>query len=258
MAEQPDSGFVDKVALVTGAGSGMGFATAVALGEASARVGVHYRGNRAGAESTRQRIERAGGHAITLQADLSRADEVRRLFEELDAAFGGRIDMLVNNAGDWMDKIPIVDCLEEQWDCMFDANAKSVFLCSQQAARRMIRAGGGAIVNLGSVAGHTGGGGGTVPYAAAKAAVHTFTRGLARELGPHGIRVNAIAPGMVDTPMLDGRVTDEARAKLGAATLLGRFGRPEEIARVVLMLLSSAASYMTGEIVEVNGGLLTR
>jgi len=166
--------------------------------------------------------------------------------------------MLVNNAGDWMDRVSIVDCPQSLWDRMFAANATSVFLCSQQAARRMIRQGSGSIVNVGSLAGHTGGGGGTVPYASAKAAVHTFTRGLARELGPHGIRVNAVSPGMVETPMLEGRVSNEARSSLAASTPLRRFGRPEEIAPIVLMLLSPRASYMTGEIVEVNGGLLTR
>lgn len=249
--------FTGKTALVTGAGSGIGAATAVALGRAGASVGVHCRRSRAGAEAAAAQIRKAGSEALVVQADLSLAGEVERMFEEMVLHFG-TIHMLVNNAGDWMDKSPIADCPEDQWDHMMNANAKSVFLCSRRAIPLMKALGEGTIVNLGSVAGHTGGGGGTVPYAAAKAAVHTFTRGLARELGPDGIRVNAVAPGMVDTPMLEGRVTEQASAALQAMTPLGRMARPEEIARVVLMLLSPAASFVTGEIVEVNGGLLMR
>ena len=251
-------GIKDKTALVTGAGSGMGYEIAVALGSAGARVAAHYRKNRQGADRAVELITSQGGAAIAVQADLSVANEVQNVFDRIDQAFGP-VGLLVNNAGDWMDKCNIVDCPQEQWDKMFDVNVKSMFLCCQQAARRMIDQGdGGAIVNIGSIAGHTGGGGGTVPYGAAKAAVHTFTRGLARELGAHGIRVNAVAPGLIETPMIDGRVTQDARARFAKMAILGRLGQPQEIAPIVLMLLSDGASYMTGEIVEVNGGLLTR
>ena len=250
--------FVGKVALVTGSGSGLGFAIARALGEAGAKVAAHYRSNRSGVEQLQQHLEAAGGQCAMLQADLGKSQDVERMFRELDAAFGGRIDMLVNNAGEWMDKSPIAQCTESQWDRMLTINAKSVFLCCQQAARRMMVQGEGAIVNIGSVAGHTGGGGGTVPYAAAKAAVHTFTRGLAKELAPHGIRVNAVSPGLFDTAMIEGRVSDEAGKAFKGMTPLGRYGQPPEIAPVVMMLLGSGASYMTGEIVEGNGGLLMR
>ncbi len=247
--------FRGKVALVTGASSGIGSETALALGRAGAVVGVHYRGNRASAEALRDRIDAEGGRAVVLQADVSRSDEVARMFGELDAAAGGRLDLLVNNAGEWMDRLTIADCPEAHWDKMQVVNLKSVFLCCQQAARRMIKQGEGSIVNLGSVAGHTGGSGGTVPYAAAKAGVHTLTRGLAKELAPHGIRVNAVAPGLVDTPMLVGRVTQERAAEM---TPMGRMAKPSEVASVILMVLSPACAFVTGEIVEVNGGLLTR
>lgn len=250
--------FRDRIALVTGASSGIGAEIAFALGEVGAKVAINYRKNRAGAEAVRQRIEAAGGQAVAIQADVSQADQVERLFAAMASAWGERIDLLANNAGDWMDKRPVVDCDQALWERMFAVNTRSVFLCCRHAAKKMVEQAEGAIVNVGSLAGRTGGGGGTVPYAAAKGAVHTFTRGLARELGPHGIRVNAVAPGMIETPMIDGRVTPQSKNALTAVTPLRRFGEPAEIAAVVLHLLSPAASYMTGQIVDVNGGLLMR
>jgi 3-oxoacyl-[acyl-carrier protein] reductase len=251
--------FRDRLALVTGASSGIGYEIALALGKRGARVGVHFRSNQKATDELCGRIRKAGGQAVALQADVSDPHDVDRMFEQFTAAFGDQFQMLVNNAGDWMDKSPIADCSIEQWDRMFNVNARSVFLCCQQAARLMIQHGqGGAIINMGSVAGHTGGGGGTVPYAAAKAAVHTFTRGLAKELAPHQVRVNAIAPGMVDTPMIQGRVSPEAEKALMAATPLKRLARPDEFSAAALFLLSPASSFMTGEILEINGGLLMR
>jgi 3-oxoacyl-[acyl-carrier protein] reductase len=243
--------------LVTGAGSGIGAAIAVALGVAGAAVGVHFHSNRAGPDQVAQRIAESGGRAVTLQADVSRPADVERLFSEFEERVGP-LDGVVNNAGEWMDRSPIVDCPLDRWQRMFDVNTTSVFLCCQHAARRMMPRKRGAIVNIGSVAGHTGGGGGTVPYAAAKAAVHTLTRGLARELAPHGIRVNGVAPGMVATPMLDGRVDDAAKQRFSETIPIGRFASAEDIAPIVCMLLSDGAAYITGEIVDVNGGYLMR
>ncbi|MCC6241180.1 MAG: SDR family oxidoreductase [Phycisphaerales bacterium] len=255
----PNLWFRGRLALVTGASSGMGYDMALALGRCGANVGVHYRSNRKVAEELCDRIQQTDGKAVPLQADLIDPAQVAQLFNQLSTAFGSDIQMLVNNAGDWMNKCPIIDCSIEQWDRMFNVNARSVFLCCQQAVRLMVQHGqGGAIVNMGSLAGHTGGGGGTVPYAAAKAAVHTFTRGLAKELAPYRIRVNAIAPGMVDTPMVQGRVSPEAEKVLMAATPLKRFARPDEFNSAALFLLSPASSFITGEILEINGGLLMR
>ena len=250
--------FRGRTALVTGAGSGIGHEIALALGRAGARVGVHCRKSIAAASELIDQVVGLGGEAILLQADLSEPSQVEQIFAEWDRAFGGQTDMLVNNAGEWMDKCLVTECSERQWDHMFDVNAKSVFLCCQQAARRMLVRKSGAIVNIGSVAGHTGGGGGTVPYAAAKAAVHTLTRGLARELGPHGIRVNAVAPGFVETAMTENRVSPEGASAFCASLPLGRIAQANEIAPLVMVLLSPASGYMTGQVVDINGGLLMR
>ena len=250
--------FADCTALVTGASSGIGYETALALGKAGARVGLNYRSNRTGAEKGVEQIRNAGGEAIAIQADVSQAEEVDRMFQQLAGAFGDRIELLVNNAGQWMDRCPLVDCTDAQIDQMWQVNARSVLLCCRAAARKMIAQREGSIVNVSSVVGHSGGGGGTLPYAAAKAAVNTLTRGLARELGPHGIRVNGIAPGVVDTPMMTGRVGPELRAKVEAMTPLGRLGEPREIASAILSLLSPASSFISGTILDVDGGYLTR
>ncbi len=250
--------FRGRVALVTGAGSGIGYEIALALGRAGSRVGVHYRSSADKAQALVDQIRSAGGEAVALQADLSRAQQVEKLFGDLDCAFGGQIDMLVNNAGDWMDKFLIIECSIEQWDKMFDVNAKSIFLCCQQAARRMVKQRSGSILNMGSIAGHTGGGGGTVPYAAAKGAVHTFTRGLAKELALNSIRVNAVAPGFVETPMIEGRVSPEATKAFCATIPLGRISQASEVVPLAMLLLSPESAYLTGQIIDINGGMLMR
>ncbi len=248
--------FRDKVALVTGASSGIGRATALTLGSRGARVGVNYFSNQDAAEAVCREIVEAGGEATAIQADVGTTADIDRMFAELDAFGDGRIDLLVNNAGQWMDREYLLELTEDHWDRIQDVNLKSVFLCCQHAAKRMIDRGeGGGIVNIGSIVGHTGGSGGTLPYVAAKAGVHVFTHGLARELAPHNIRVNCVSPGFADTPMLEGRVSHERAQQ---TTPLGRMAEPQEIANVIVMLLSPMCSFVAGQVIDVNGGLLMR
>lgn len=247
--------FENKVVLITGASTGIGRATALAFAAEGATVAANYRGNKKDAESLVAEIQANGGRAIAVQADAGKAADVKRLLENVVQSYG-RLDVLFNNAGRWMDRVPTTDCPEEMWDDIFATNVKSVFLCAKAAIPIMQKQQRGVIINTGSVAGHTGGGGGTCAYAASKAAVHTMTRSLAKELAKNGIRVCGVAPGIVDTPLLNRHEKPEMMDKLKALTPLNRLATPEEIAAAVLFLASDEASYITGEIIEVNGGLL--
>jgi 3-oxoacyl-[acyl-carrier protein] reductase len=248
--------FENRVVLITGASTGIGRATALAFGREGAKVAANYRGNKKDAESLVAEIKNEGGEAIAVQADAGQSADVQRLFDTVAKTFGGRLDLLFNNAGRWMDRIPTTDCTEQLWDDIFNTNVKSAFLCSRAVIPLMQKQGRGVIINTGSVAGHTGGGGGTLAYAASKAAVHTMTRSLAKELAKSGIRVCGVAPGIVDTPLLHRHEKPEMMEKLKALTPLDRLATPEEVAAAVLFLASDEASYITGEIIEVNGGLL--
>ena len=200
--------------------------------------------------------ELKGGDAVTVRADVSSAADVDAMFDYILRRFGGRLDILINNAGQWMAKHPIGECPEELWDQMIAVNLKSVFLCSRAAIPVMKEQGGGVIVNTTSIASYTGGGGGTVPYAAAKAGVNALTRGMARELAPYNIRVNGVAPGLVDTPMQEKFSTPEQLESWARQIPLQRIGQPEDLVGALLYLASPLSDYVTGEIIEVNGGLL--
>ncbi len=248
--------FSGKVALVTGASSGIGKAVAFALARGGAVVAANYNQNRQGAESLVAEIRAQGGDAEAVRADVSRAGAVQAMVDGVLARFGGRLDILINNAGRWMDKFSIAECPERVWDEMMDVNLKGVFLCCRAVIPVMTAQKSGVIVNISSVASYTGGGGGTVPYGTAKAGVNTLTRGLARELAPLGIRVNGVAPGVIDTPMQHRHSTPEEIQGFARYVPLGRVGEPEDMVGAVLLLASPQADYITGEIIEANGGFL--
>ncbi len=246
-----------KTALVTGASSGIGAATAKVLADLGARVAVGYHNNQKGAEEVRDEIIAAGGKAVILQADMRKPAEVRPLVERAASELGP-LDILVNNAGSLVKRYPIRDLTEDGWDEIMDLNLKSAVLCTQAAAPAMIERKSGAIVNVVSIAAHNGGGPGAGPYAASKAALIAMTKAQAKELAPHGIRVNAISPGVIATPFHETFSTPEIIANFVKGIPLGRVGQSIECAKVIAFLVSDSASYIVGETVEVNGGQMMR
>lgn len=244
-----------RTALVTGASSGIGAATAEAFAQSGARVALGYFRNRSGAEQTRDRINAAGGNAIAVGGDMSKAAGIRSVVESAASELGP-FDILVNNAGSLVKRIPLRELTEEGLDEVLDVNLKSAVLCTQAVAPMMVERKRGSIINVVSIAAHNGGGPGAGVYAASKAALIAFTKSSARELAPFGIRVNAISPGVIATPFHEVFSTPEMIANFVKGIPLGRVGKAEECAKVIAFLSSDAASYIVGETVEVNGGQL--
>ena len=242
-----------KVAIVTGGARDIGAAVVRALATSGASVVVNYQASAEKANALVGEIGAAGGAAIAVRADVTKGADVRRLVDETTRAFGGRVDILVNNAGGIVKRTKLEDMSEAFWDEVFALNAKSTFLVTQAVAPLMTS--GGAIVNMASLAARDGGGGGSMAYAASKGAVLTMTRGLAKELGPKKIRVNCVSPGMIDTTFHDVHTAPAAREATVAKTLVGRQGTSEDVANAVLFLASDMSAYLTGESVEINGGL---
>jgi 3-oxoacyl-[acyl-carrier protein] reductase len=242
-----------KVALVTGAGRGFGRAIARAFAREGARVAANYLGSRAGAEEVVAEAGRLGVEAIALQGDVAREDDVKALVAGTLARFG-RIDVLVNNAG-IMVRGPLLAVPAEEYRRMFDINVTGTVLCSRHALGPMIGQKGGRIINLSSqLAQRAVGGGGFAAYAATKGAIESLTRALAAEVGVHGITVNAIAPGGIDTDMSRDVMTPEYRARRLAELPLHRFGRVEDVAYCAVVLASDEAGYLTGQILHPSGG----
>jgi 3-oxoacyl-[acyl-carrier protein] reductase len=244
-----------QVVLITGASSGIGRATAEAMAREGARVAVNYLKNQKGAEAAVEAIRKAGGEALAIRADVTRQQEVHALVETVRKQWG-RLDILVNDAGDLIARRTLADMTEEYWDQVMDLNLKSAFLCTKAVWEEMVARKSGCIINVTSIAGRNGGGVGVAAYAAAKGGLLAYTKGLAKELGPHGIRVNGIAPGVILTPYHERFSPPELMAKMVANIPQGRAGTSEEIADVILFLASPAARYILGETVEVNGGML--
>ena len=240
-----------KSALVTGAGRGIGRAIAIELASQGAKVVVNYSRSAEAAEAAVAEIKASGGEAIAIQGDVSDSTQVEALFKQAKEVYG-QLDILVNNAGITRDKL-IMRMSEEDWDAVIDTNLKSAFLCSKSAALLFVKQKSGVIVNVGSVIGKTGAPG-QVNYSASKAGLVGLTKSLAKELGGRGIRVNAVAPGFIQTDM-----TEDLKPEYKEAILklipLGCFGTSENVAKTVAFLCSPDAAYIQGEVISIDGGM---
>ena len=240
-----------KTALVTGGARDIGRAIALRLAECGASVAIGFSSSGDRAEAVVDEIGR--GKAIAVRADVTKRDEVERMVGEARAAFGERIDILVNNAGGLVARKKVEEMDDEFFEHVVDLNLGSAFRVTKAALAHMPQ--GGAIVNLSSLAAHDGGGPGATAYASAKGGVLTFTRGLAKELGPRKIRVNCVSPGLIGTSFHDTFSKPEGRLATVARTAVGREGVADDVANAVAFLASDAAAYITGESIEINGGL---
>ncbi len=243
---------VEKAALVTGASRGIGRAIALALAKKGYVVAVNYAGSQAAAESVKEEIEAAGGRAIVIQGDVSRSEDVDKVFAEIKKEFG-RLDVLVNNAGITRDSL-MLRLKEENWDAVIDTDLKSGFLTMKAAAPLMMKQRKGAIVNIASVVGIMGNVG-QINYSAAKAGVIGMTKTAARELAARGVRVNAVAPGFIATSMTD-VIPEKIKEGMIHSIPLGRMGQAEDVANAVCFLASDEASYITGQVLKVDGGMV--
>jgi len=243
----------DKVAIVTGGGRDIGKSVSLQLAAEGAKVAVNYRSDAEAAKATVAEIEAAGGTAILVQADVTKPAEVARLVEETTAAFGERVDVLVNVAGGMVARKTLADMDEAFFDHVMELNLKSTFLVTKAVLPHLGE--GSAIVNLSSLAGRDGGGPGASIYATAKGALMTFTRSMAKELGPQGIRVNALCPGLIGTSFHDTFSKPEGRKAVAGNTPLRREGHPDEVASAVVFLASNDAAFLTGVNMDINGGL---
>ena len=243
--------FKGKAALVTGGGRGIGRALSFTLAKEGAKVCVNYFHSKDASEEVVKRIKENGGEAISYRADVSKLEEVNRMVEEVSKKFGG-IDILINNAGLNIDKYLMI-MNEAEWDKVIDINLKGTFNCSKAVSRIMIGQRSGNIINISSVSAISGTAGQT-NYSAAKGGMISFTKSLARELAPFGIRVNALAPGLIDTEMVK-KMPKEMLDRILEITPLKRMGTPEEVAKVVIFLVSEKADYITGQVIRVDGGL---
>jgi len=243
-----------KTALVTGAGRGIGRATAVRLATDGAKIAINFKGNTAAAEETKRAVEAAGSQAALIQGDVSVDADAERVVKDALAFGGGRLDILVNNAGITRDNL-LLRMSAEEWDAVLDLNLRGAFLITKAAMRPMMKQRAGRIVNVSSIAGVMGNAG-QANYSAAKAGLIAFTKTVAREMASRNITANAVAPGFVPTDLTSIVPKDVQEAMLGQIPL-GRFGTAEDVANAIAFLASDEASYITGQVLVVDGGMVT-
>jgi len=245
-----------KNILITGGSRGIGRAAAIQAGRRGWSVGINYAGNEAAAHDTAKAVQAAGGKAVVIKGDIAREADVIAMFDAVEKAFG-KLDGFVNNAGVLDRKQPFLDYSLERMKRIFDINVLGAYLCAREAARRMAKSRGGkggSIVNVSSVAARLGAPDEYVDYAGSKGAIDSMTLGLAKELGPEGIRVNAVRPGLIETDIHASGGQPDRAARLGAMTPLGRPGSAQETAEAIIWLLDDAASYVSGALLDISGG----
>jgi 3-oxoacyl-[acyl-carrier protein] reductase len=243
-----------NIAMVTGGATGIGAATVERLATLGADVACCYNKSREGAEALAEKLKGQGSSVFPVKVDVTSSKEVEAGVAAATAHFGGPITILINNAGDNIRPTPLDEMDEETWDLVIDINLKGAFLCAKYCIPGMKKAEGGRIINITSISARTGGGPGSAHYVASKGGLEALTRAMALELAPYNITVNGVAPGVIDTPIHQRTNTPEVLERLRQVIPLARIGAPDEVARVISFLASDDASYITGEIVAVNGG----
>ena len=241
-----------KTAIITGASRGIGAEIARKMAEAGAKIVVNYSGSQAKAEAVVEEIKSNGGEAIAVKADVADADAVKAMVEQTMQTFGS-VDILVNNAGITRDNL-MMRMKDDEWDDVINTNLKGVFICTKAVTRQMMKQRSGRIVNIASIVGVMGNAG-QANYVAAKAGVIGLTKTTARELASRNITANAVAPGFITTDMTD-KLGEDIQKTMLAQIPLGRFGKPEEVAKAALFLASDDASYMTGQTLHLDGGMV--
>lgn len=247
--------FTGKVVLITGASSGIGRATAELFAECGANVAITYLHNEEGANEVVAKINESGGKGLAIQADFSTIEAVKTTVERVEAELGA-VDILVNNAGSLVERLRTLELTEERWDEVFALNVKSAFFAVQSVIPKMLEKGSGVIINVTSIAGRNGGALGSIHYSSAKAAMLVMTKGLAKEFAAQGIHINAVSPGVIDTPYHETFSTPEAMKNFANMIPMGRVGKSSEVASTIAFLASDASCYLCGETIEINGGMM--